>query len=237
MFAILKKEIATFFSSLTGLLVIGIFLLINGLLLWVFKDGFNILNAGFADLTHFFYLTPWVFLFLIPALTMRSFAEERSKGTLELLKTAPIHLYEITLGKFLGVLCLVCLALLPTLVYVYTVYQLGNPVGNIDLGSTLGSYLGILCIASTYASVGLFSSTLSSNQLVAFVVAVICCFFLFYGFDALATTLNTYSVSLWGIQEHYKSISKGVLDSRDLLYFASITFVFLVLTTQRLKHA
>ncbi len=237
MIAIFKKEISSFFASPIGFLVIGLFLLINGLLLWVFKDGFNILNAGFADLNSFFYLAPWIFLFLIPALTMRSFAEEMSSGTLELLQTAPIAHYQIVLGKFFGVLVLICIALAPTIIYVFSIYELGNPQGNIDLASTLGSYLGMLCIAATYSAIGIFASTLSSNQIVAFMVSVGLCFFLFYGFDALAATFsNSYTLAQFGINEHYRSISKGVLDSRDLLYFISVIGLFIWGTSKRFSH-
>ena len=172
MTAILKKEFNSFFSSPIAYLVIGVFLLINGLFLWVFKDDFNILNAGFADLNPFFFLAPWVFLFLIPAITMKSFADEFNSGTIELLKTKPISDWQIVLGKFTAALFLVIVALIPTLTYVYTVYSLGNPTGNIDFGSTIGSYLGLLFLASTYTAIGLFTSTLSKNQIVAFILGV-----------------------------------------------------------------
>ena len=179
MFAILKKEINSFFASPIAYLVIGVFLLINGLFLWVFKDDFNILNAGFADLNSFFFLAPWVFLFLIPAITMKSFADEFSDGTIELLKTKPISDWKIVLGKFWASLLLVFVALLPTLTYAYTIYQLANPIGDIDFGSAIGSYIGLLFLAATYTSIGLFTSTLSKNQIVAFILGVMITFFLF----------------------------------------------------------
>lgn len=177
MFAILKKEINSFFASPIAYLVIGVFLLINGLFLWVFKDDFNILNAGFADLNSFFFLAPWVFLFLIPAITMKSFADEFSDGTIELLKTKPISDWKIVLGKFWASLLLVFVALLPTLTYAYTIYQLANPIGDIDFGSAIGSYIGLLFLAATYTSIGLFTSTLSKNQIVAFILGVMITFF------------------------------------------------------------
>jgi ABC-2 type transport system permease protein len=181
MFAILKKEFNSFFTSPIAYLVIGVFLLINGLFLWVFKDNFNILNAGFADLNSFFFLAPWVFLFLIPAITMKSFADEYSTGTIELLKTKPISDWQIVFGKFTASLLLISIAILPTFTYIYSIYQLGSPVGNLDFGSTIGSYIGLLFLAATYTSIGLFTSTISKNQIVAFILGVFITFILFYG--------------------------------------------------------
>ncbi|WP_428741200.1 gliding motility-associated ABC transporter permease subunit GldF [Tenacibaculum sp.] len=238
MLALLKKEFNSFFASPIAYLVIGVFLLINGLFLWVFKDNFNILNAGFADLNSFFYLTPWLFLFLIPAITMKSFADEFNSGTIEILKTKPLTDWQIVLGKFFASLLLVLIALLPTLTYAYTVYQLGSPVGNLDLGSTIGSYLGLLFLASTYTSVGLYTSTLSKNQIVAFILSVFITFALFYGFDAVGSSLGNsgYTLQQFGFNEHFKSISRGVVDTRDLIYFISVTFFFLFITKQQLKN-
>ncbi|WNW02649.1 gliding motility-associated ABC transporter permease subunit GldF [Tenacibaculum sp. HL-MS23] len=234
MYAILKKEFNSFFASPIAYLVIGVFLLVNGLFLWVFKDNFNILNAGFADLSSFFYLAPWLFLFLIPAITMKSFADELNSGTIEILKTKPVTDWQIVLGKFAASLLLVCIALLPTLTYVYTVYLLGNPIGNLDIGSTIGSYLGLLFLAATYTAVGLFTSTLSKNQIVAFILSIFITFILFYGFDAVSDTLGN-SIQQFGINEHFKSISRGVVDTRDVIYFLSVTIFFLFITKQQLK--
>ena len=236
MYPILRKEINAFFSSPVAYLVVGVFLLLNGLFLWVFKDDFNILNAGFADINNFFFLAPWIFLFLIPAITMRSFADELNSGTIELLKTKPISHWQIVLGKFGAALTLIIIALIPTLTYVYTVYELGNPIGNIDIGSTIGSYIGLLLLAATYAAVGLFTSTLSKNQIVAFILGVFITFLLFYGFDAIATsfTENSYTIKLLGINEHFKSISRGVIDTRDIVYFLSMIVFFLFLTKQKI---
>ena len=236
--AILKKEFNSFFASPIAYLVIGVFLLINGLFLFIFDDDFNILNAGFTDITPFFYLAPWVFLFLIPAITMKSFADEFNTGTIELLKTKPISDWQIVLGKFWASLLLVCVAIIPTFMYVYTVYQLGNPVGNIDFGSTIGSYIGLLFLAATYTAVGLFTSTLSKNQIVAFILGVFITFFLFYGFDAIATSFGDSSLTIQqlGINEHFKSISRGIIDTRDIIYFLSVTFFFLFITKTRLEN-
>tara|TARA_B110001469_G_scaffold54266_1_gene52420 strand:- start:7463 stop:8182 length:720 start_codon:yes stop_codon:yes gene_type:complete len=236
--AILKKEFNSFFASPIAYLVIGVFLLINGLFLWVFKDDFNLLNAGFADINPFFYLTPWVFLFLIPAITMKSFADEFNSGTIEILKTRPVSNWQIVLGKFWASLLLVLVALIPTLTYVYTIYRLGNPIGNMDVGSIIGSYIGLLFLAATYTAVGLFTSTLSKNQIIAFILGVFITFLLFYGFDAISNSFSNQSISIqkFGINEHFKSISRGVIDSRDLLYFISVTLFFLYITKNRLEN-
>ncbi len=238
MFPILKKEFNSFFASPIAYLVIGVFLLVNGLFLWVFKDDLNILNAGFADLNSFFLLAPWILLFLIPAITMKSFADELNSGTIETLKTKPISYWEIVLGKFSASLLLIIVALAPTLTYIYTIIQLGNPVGNIDFGSTIGSYLGLLLLAATYTSIGLFTSTFSKNQIVAFILGVFITFFFFYGFDAIASLFpsNSYTVQLFGINEHFKSISRGVIDTRDVIYFASVSTFFLLLTKNQLRN-
>jgi len=236
--AILKKEFNSFFASPIAYLVIGVFLLLTSLFLFIFNNEFNILNAGFADVTPFFYLAPWVFLFLIPAITMKSFADEFNSGTIELLKTKPISDWQIVLGKFWASLLLVCIAIMPTFIYVYTVYQLGNPVGNIDFGSTIGSYIGLLFLVATYTAVGLFTSTLSKNQIVAFILGVFITFILFYGFDAISNSFinNALAIKKLGINEHFKSISRGVIDTRDIIYFLSVTIFFLFITKTQLEH-
>jgi len=232
MFAILKKEFNTFFASPIGYLVIAVFLLINGLFLWVFKGDFNLLNAGFSDLTNFFFLAPWFFIFLIPAITMRSFSDEIRSGTIEILKTKPLSNWQIVMGKYLGAFLLIVLALIPTLIYVYTIYQLGNPVGNLDFGSTLGSYFGLLFLAAAFTSIGLFTSTLSNNQIVAFIIGVVLSFLMFYGFEAVAELdiFKNLAIQNIGMNEHFKSISRGVIDTKDIVYFISVTFFFLFLT-------
>ena len=230
MLAILQKELNSFFSSLIGYLVIAVFLLINGLFLWIFQGDFNILNAGFADLNSFFYISPWFFLFLIPAITMRSFSDEFRVGTIDILKTKPLSNWHIILGKFGAILILILLALLPTLVYVYSVFQLANPIGNLDLGSIIGSYFGLLFLAAAYAAIGLFTSTLSTNQIVAFILGVLCCFILYYGFEALATLSGSEVIRNFGMEAHFNSIGRGVIDTRDLVYFISIALMFLYLT-------
>ncbi|WP_028606294.1 gliding motility-associated ABC transporter permease subunit GldF [Olleya sp. ITB9] len=235
MLAILKKEINSFFASPIGYLVIAIFLLLNGLFLWLFKGEFNILDNGFADLSSFFLLSPWILIFLIPAVTMRSFSDEKKQGTLELLLTKPISTLQLVLGKYFGALALILIALLPTLLYVYTVYKLGNPTGNLDFGSTLGSYFGLLFLVATYTAIGVFASTISDNQIVAFIIAVFLCLFFYIGFEGIADVTSSNIIENLGINAHYKSISRGVLDTRDIIYFLSITVLFIALTKLNIK--
>jgi len=234
MIAILKKELNSFFASPIGYLVIAVFLIINGLFLWIFKGDFNILNAGFADLNSFFFIAPWFFLFLIPAITMRSFSDEFRLGTIEILKTKPLSDTQIVLGKFFGALILIILALIPTLIYVYSVLKLGNPINNLDFGSTLGSYIGLLFLAAAYTAIGLFTSTFSNNQIVAFIIAILISFFMFYGFEALADLELSESLRSFGMYDHFKSIRRGVIDTKDVIYFISITVFFLFLTKLKL---
>jgi ABC-2 type transport system permease protein len=240
MISILKKELTSFFSSPIGYLVIAVYLIINGLFLWVFDGDFNILQAGFADLNAYFFIAPWIFIFLIPAITMRSFSDEFNTGTIEILKTKPITNWQIIFGKYVGALLLVILAIIPTLIYVYSVFKLGNPPGNIEFGTTLGSFLGLLFLASAYTAIGIFSSTLSKNQIVSFIISVTICFFLYYGFEAFASYnlfgKLDYTLQQFGMNEHYKSISKGVIDTRDLIYFLSITFLFLAFTNFNIQN-
>ncbi|WP_117882605.1 gliding motility-associated ABC transporter permease subunit GldF [Aureibaculum luteum] len=234
MISIFKKELNSFFASPIGYLVIAVFLIINGLYLWVFNGDFNILNAGFADLNSFFFIAPWFFLFLIPAITMRTFSDEFRLGTIEILKTKPISKWQIVLGKFLGALVLIILALIPTLIYVFTILKLGNPPNNLDIGSTLGSYMGLLFIAATFTSIGLFTSTFSNNQIVAFIIAIFISFFIFYGFEALADLDISESLRSFGMFDHFKSISRGVIDTKDIVYFVSVSTFFLFLTRLKL---
>jgi len=238
MLAIFKKEFNSFFTSTIAYLTIGMFLLINGLFLWVFDDDFNVLNAGFADLTSFFYLAPWILIFLIPAITMKTFADEFRSVTIEILKTRPITNVTLVLGKFFAILTLLIIVLIPTFVYAYSIHELGNPVGNLDYGSISGSYLGLFLLASSFASIGIFTSTLSKNQVVAFLLGICMVFLFYYGFDAVSSLFGDYSytIKLFGMNEHYKSISRGVIDSRDVLYFMSIIIFFLFVSKQKLTN-
>ena len=236
MLAILKKEFHSFFASPVGYLVIALFLILNWLFLWVFDNDFNQFNYGFADLTPFFQLAPWIMIFLIPAVTMRSFSDELRLGTLELLITQPITTFQLVLGKFLGAFLLLVIALIPTLIYVYAIDQLGNPQGNFDSGILIGSYLGLLFLALAYTAIGVFASTLSENQIVAFIIAVFLCFLFYYGFDGLADVVSINFLRKLSLQRHFESMSRGVLDSRDLIYFISIAVVFVFATKFKLDY-
>ena len=239
MLAILKKELHSFFNSPIGYLILLLFLTLNGLFLWVFRGGFNIFDYGFADLDHFFQLAPWVFLFLIPAITMRSFSEERKLGTLELLLIKPLTKTKIVLGKFFGALSVGAIALLPTFIYVFAISDLGITQGNYDVGVVMGSYFGVLFLMALYCSMGIFSSSLSENQIFAFILGAALCFLVFYGPEAAASlTLDGATQQLikkFGAKAHFEDIAKGVLDTRDLFYFLSVTAFFVFLAIVRLK--
>ncbi|OAV46062.1 gliding motility-associated ABC transporter permease subunit GldF [Lewinella sp. 4G2] len=240
MLAIFRKEINSFFSSLIGYLVIGVFLLVTGLFMFVFPDT-SLLNFGYASLGPFFSLAPNILTFIIPAICMRAFAEERQTGAIELLVTRPLKDIEIVLGKFLACLGLVLIALLPTLLYYYTVYQLGSPVGNIDAGGTIGSYIGLVFLAMAFVSIGLFASSLTSNQIVSFLLALALSFFLYFGFSLVASLpiffLNGENfIAGLGMQQHFHSLGRGLIDSRDVIYFVSLTAFFILLTVISLER-
>ena len=235
--SIALREIKSFFGSPIGYLVIALFLLLNGLFLWVFKGEHNILESGFADMSPFFGLSPWILLFLIPAVTMRSFSEEKKQGTIEILMTKPLSVWQIVTGKFTGSFLLIIIALLPTLIYIYVISKLGLPEGNIDVGSTIGSYFGLLFMISSYTAIGILTSTLSDNQIVAFLVSVMLCFGFFYGFEGISGFSKEFEtlIARFGMNYHYKSMARGVIDTRDLVYFSSVTYLFLLLTVFKLK--
>jgi len=230
-YQVFRKEITSYLSSLVAYVTIGLFLLVLGLFLWVFPDS-SILDYGYAGLDSLFNIAPFLFMFLIPAITMRSLAEERKEGTFELLVTRPLTDTQIVLGKyFAGVLLLLC-ALIPTLFYYFTVSILGTPQGNIDTGGVIGSYIGLFLLGSGFAAIGIFASSVTKNQIIAFALAVFLCFFTFSGFDSLSglLSLQDYSIQYLGINEHYQSVSRGVLDTRDLAYFIILTTLFIALT-------
>ena len=214
-------------------LVIGVFLVATGLFMWVLPES-SVLDYGYADMQTLFSIAPWMFLFLIPAITMRTFAEEKKSGTIELLLTKPITDLQLIIGKYLACLSLTLLALLPTLVYYFSVYRLGNPVGNIDSAAVTGSYLGMVFLAGIFTAIGIFASAITENQIVAFIVAVFFCFLIYAGFDYLAAIdvwgTTSYIISQLGVSFHYSALSKGLVDSRDVLYFVSIAALFLLAT-------
>lgn len=234
MLSIFFKEINSFFSSLIGYITIGTFLAILGLMMWVFPDT-NLLDFNYATLDQLFDLGPLIFMFLIPAITMRSFSEEQQAGTIELLATKPLTDFQIVSGKFFASWLLVGFAILPTLLYYYTIHQLGSPVGNLDSGAIAGSYIGLMLLGGSFVAIGIFCSSLTNNQIVAFIAATFTCFIFYYGFfffSKLPVFVGKYDsiVQMLGIDYHYASISRGVIDSRDVLYFLSLIISFLVLT-------
>lgn len=236
MFSLLKKEITSFFGSLTGYIVIFVFLLASSLFLWVFPGNYNIPEGGYASLDALFSLAPWLYLFLVPAVTMRLFAEEKRLGTMEVLLTRPLSVFMIVLAKYLAGLLLVIISLLPTLVYFYSVYSLGNPVGNIDVGGTWGAYIGLFFLAAIYVAIGLLSSALTDNQIFSFILAMGLSFLAYMGFDMVGSMQFPSAIQQlitgFGINEHYNSISRGVVDSRDLVYFMATIFLFLFMTSR-----
>lgn len=231
MIHIFFKEINSFLNSLIGYLVVGVFLIAMGLLLWVFPDT-SVLDYGYADLDTLFSFGPYVFIFLVPAITMRSLAEERKLGTLELLMTKPLTEGDIVVGKFLASFCLVMISLTPTIIYYFTLYQLGNPRGNIDTPGVVGSFVGLTLLGGVFCSVGILASAITSNQIVSFIIAAFLCFILYSGFDSAAALFDQGASVLFvrqlGILYHYESMSKGLIDSRDLIYFISLSAIMLL---------
>lgn len=233
------KEITEFFNSITGYIVVIVFLVINALFIWVFPGEMNVLDAGYASMDTLFFIAPWVFLFLIPAITMRSFAEEKKSGNLDLLLTRPLSEFQIILAKYFAGLSVATIAIVPTLIFYISIVLLGNPVGNIDFGASLGSYIGLFLLAAIYVSIGIFASSLTENTIVAFVLSVLLCFFLYQGFNSvgylsLSGETGNFILNL-GIDAHFKSMQRGVIDSRDLVYFMSVIILFLLFTKTRLR--
>lgn len=238
MWSICKKELNQFFSNLTGYIAIILFLLINGIFLFMLTDS-SIFDFGYASLDKFFELAPWILMFLVPAITMRSLADEFKAGTFEVLKTRPLSSWQIVLGKYFSILFVLLLAILPTIIYVITIKTL-SAQGGIDSGGILGSYIGLFLLAAVFAAIGLCCSGFTSNAVVAFLISTFSCLILYFGFNALSRLSffengADYYIEMLGIDFHYRSISRGVLDSRDLVYFLSIIFVFLLTTVKNLR--
>jgi ABC-2 type transport system permease protein len=237
MFSITKKEFHQFFSSLTGYITIILFLLVCGLYLFVLKDS-NLFDFGYATLNKFFELAPWIFIFLIPALAMRSFSEEYKTGTFEILQTRPLTKWQIVSGKYLAVLIVIIIALLPTLLYVYTIHSLST--AGIDGGGIAGSYIGLVFLAAVFGAISMWCSGLTSNAVIAFLTGAFACLVVYFGFNALSklpvfTGNADYYIEMLGIDFHYRSISRGVVDTRDIIYFLSIIFLFLFATQKNLS--
>jgi len=239
MISIFRKEINVFFSSLIGYIALSVFLVGIGLFVWIFPDT-NVLDYGFATLDTLFFTAPWVFMFLIPAITMRSFSEEIGLGTIELLATRPLTDLDIILGKYFAALVLVVFSVLPTFIFFYSIYQLGSPVGNIDTGAAWGSYIGLVFLGAAFVAIGIFASSLTKNQIVAFILAVFFCFFFFIAFESLSKLSVFYAtaddmIEMLGINAHYVSISRGVVDTRDVIYFLSLITLFISFTKVSLE--
>jgi ABC-2 type transport system permease protein len=234
MWSVCKKEFRQFFSSLTGYIAIAVFLLVNGLFLFVFPD--NILDFGYTTLERFFELAPMILLLLIPAITMRSFSDEFRSGTYEILQTKPLSTWQVVGGKYLGALLVVIIALIPTLIYVVSLNALSFEQG-LDSGGTTGAYIGLLFLSAVFVAIGICCSSLTNNAVVAFIVSAFLCFVIYNGFEAISLIAGggaDYLVAMLGIDFHYKSISRGVVDTRDLIYFLSIILFFLVFTNRNL---
>ncbi len=233
MIRILSKEFNNFLNSLIAYIVIGVFLTAIALLMWVFPET-SVLEYGYADMDTLFSLAPYVYIFLIPAITMRSFSEEKRAGTMELLLTRPLSDWDIVLGKYFASFLLVGFSILPTLIYYFSIRLLGDPIGNIDSSGVVGSYVGLILLGGVFCSVGILASSITRNQIVAFILAAFLCFLLYAGLDSIAT-INVWSaqallIKQLGILYHYEAMGKGLIDSRDLIYFFSIAFLFLLIT-------
>ena len=237
MWSVCKKEFRQFFSSLTGYIAIVVFLLINGLFLFVFPDS-NILDFGYATLDRFFELAPWILLFLIPAITMRSFSDEFRAGTFEILRTKPLSTWQLVAGKFMGSFLVVFIALLPTILYTLTINSL-SVQGGIDIGGTMGSYIGLIFLSAVFIAISIFCSSFTNNAVVAFILSAFVCFIVYSGFNAISQipALEAgadYYVEMLGIDFHYRSVSRGVIDSRDIIYFCSVIVFFLLFTNRNI---
>ncbi|NLR89922.1 MULTISPECIES: gliding motility-associated ABC transporter permease subunit GldF [Flammeovirga] len=232
MWQIFQREISSFFSAVLGYLVMAVFLVMMGLFVWVFPQT-SVLEGSFASLDSLFNIAPYIFMFLLPAITMRGIAEEKKTGTLELLFTRPVTDFQIVGGKFLSAWATALLALLPTVIYYFSVYELGAPKGNIDTAGVFGSYIGLVFLAGGFAAIGTFASSITSSQIVSFIVAVVICFASYDGISSIASipalSDYAYSIGLWGVDFHYRSLSRGLVDSRDILYFCSMIVVALSL--------
>lgn len=234
MYTLIKREISGFFSSIIGYIVIIVFLVANSLFMWVVPGDLNILDSGYSNVDTLFIIAPWVFLFLVPAITMRLFAEEKRLGTIELLLTRPLADIQIVFAKYIAGLALVIFSLIPTLTYYVSVYILGDPVGNIDSGGFWGSFIGLFFLGAIYVSIGVFASSLTQNQIISFIFSIVLCFIFYAGFDSISkldflSSIDSFIVGL-GITGHYQSMSRGVIDTRDIVYFLGVITAFIFAT-------
>lgn len=237
--SLIRKELALYFSNLSGYLISCLFLLITGLFLWVIPGHWNIFSSGYAQLNGLFELAPWLYLFLIPAVSMRLFADEYRSGTMELLMTSPLTSWQVVGAKYISGLVVILLSLLPTFIYLYSLSAMASPVGNVDMGATVGSYLGLLLLAGIYLAIGLFTSSLTDNQIIAFLLALVICYVLYAGLDFTSTIFNgrwTQFISSGGIAAHYEALSRGVVLISDIVYYLSVTVLFLYFTKLRIQR-
>jgi ABC-2 type transport system permease protein len=239
MFTLFLKEIKEFFSSITGYLVVIVFLLVNSMFMWIFRGSFNVFDIGVANIDTLFIISPWVFLFLVPAITMNMFAGELKSGTMELLLTRPLTEFQIVFAKYMAAVVLVLIALIPTFFYLFSINSLADPIGNVDFGAIFGSYIGLFFLAAIYSAIGIFASSFSKNAIISFLFSVLFCYIFFLGFENLAfigfsAKITDFIISM-GINDHYKSMSRGVIDSRDIIYFLSVISIFIFMTKLRLE--
>ena len=238
MLSICKKEFRQFFSSLTGIIALSVFLLLNGLFLFVFPDS-NVLDYGYATLEKFFDIAPWILMFMVPAITMRSFSDEFKTGTFEILQTKPLSKWQLLLGKYFGSLMVMLIAILPTIIYALTIQSLSEE-GGIDTGGTIGSYLGLVFLAAVFTAIGICCSSFTPNAVVAFIASAFACFLVYNGFNAISRipafqSGADYYIEMLGIDFHYRNISRGVIDSRDIIYFISVIIFFMTITHRNLS--
>ena len=240
MFSLIKKEVNTFFSYASGTIIILSYLFTNGVLMWLISSEYNIINSGFAQMDGLFSVSPFLFLIFIPALCMRLFSDEYKDGTIEILKTLPISTYKLVMAKYISATIIVWLAIVPTLVYFISIYYLSDPIGNVDIAGTTGSYIGLFLLSALFISIGVFSSSITKNQMVSFLTAILLCSLFYFGFDLLAKQLKLGYVQIIieyiGSDYHYRSLSKGVIDSRDIIYFISLIVIFLQSTIFVLRN-
>ena len=233
MTAIFKKELWSYFGNWSAWLIIGAFCLIGTLFLFFFENDSNIFDIGTASLQSYFVLVPWLLMFIIPAISMKTLAEEQQSGTLNWLFSQPVTISEIILGKFLAVWFVGVLCLLPSLTYLYTVYTLGVPAGNIDLGATFGSYFGLIILTAAFSAVGILASSLSQNQIMAYLLGVFMCFIFYFGIEQLASykllSGADYILSNIGFYQHFLAFTRGLIDTRDIFYFLLVTVLCLFL--------
>ncbi len=237
--ALIRKELTLYFSNLSGYLISCLFLLITGLFLWVIPGNWNVFSAGYANIDGLFELAPWLYLFLIPAVSMRLFADEYRLGTMELLTTSPLSFWKIVWAKYVAGFIVILLSLLPSLIFVYSVNAMASPVGNVDMGAIIGSYLGLILLAAIYLSVGIFTSAQTDNQIIAFLLALILCYLLYAGLDFTSSVFSGQwadYVASGGIAAHYDALSRGVVEISDLVYFVTVTVLFLFLTKMKVMR-